>query len=255
MAVRAEEKAGEQSIVALPSVPNPEFLGWNSRLPLATPESQTVRSIISGCILYKFWRREDARDKLRGRPDDRSYPARPPVPPARETRSHAESGACSRCRSPRPRHRARSRAAAARRARLEDPPREARLGDALATSASRAPGFVSVGRAAASDYSSALATRLAPRGRAEPRGLGRRGQVPDRGLGGHLERAGRCLEIFSARSRAEPGNAARSGSEVEALRAGRASRARLGDSRGGTRRDENERRRRRRARGAPDDGR
>ena len=52
MAVRAEEKAGEQSIVTLPSVPNPEFLGWNSRLPLATPESQTVRSIITGCTSF-----------------------------------------------------------------------------------------------------------------------------------------------------------------------------------------------------------
>ena len=94
--------------------------------------------------------------------------------------------------------------------------------DALATSTSRAPGFVSVGRAAASRPSSALATRLRPRRAVLSRAVS--GDADKYQIAAAVVRArsaGRLPRDASRRDVGpEPGSARAPRSEVEALRAG-----------------------------------
>ena len=94
--------------------------------------------------------------------------------------------------------------------------------DALATSTSRAPGFVSVGRAAASRPSSALATRLRPRGAVLSRAVS--GDADKYQIAAAVVRARSaqddCLEMLLGEMSELSREVRALRSEVEALRAG-----------------------------------
>ena len=118
--------------------------------------------------------------------------------------------------------RVRARGGGATRTPRRPASRGAVSSDALATSTSRAPGFVSVGRAAASRPSSALATRLRPRGAVLSRAVS--GDADKYQIAAAVVRARSaqddCLEMLLGEMSELSREVRALRSEVEALRAG-----------------------------------